>query len=282
MRYPEKHRSSALYQQVHSHLGETIVFQRPRDVEIKEAQFEMKLAVLSDFDGTVTLNDTFQNVLEKFGQGDRRAVDDQYVKGEITLEECLRRQGGMVRASKPQVLDELDQVTKFRHGFDNLAEYCRTNQHPLVLVSAGLDFVIKHFLARQNLVNMVQVSAAVAKCAPTGIKFRFLKLKDNRSMNFKDVVRSYRTRAADTVAYIGDGRWDLQGPQKRGLEVRDKELEALRALQRAGDSSKNCLRLQRDGRISQEGNARARQLAGRERVGMCPLSAVVSFQPELL
>jgi len=28
----------------------------------------MKLAVLSDFDGTVTLNDTFQNVLEKFGQ----------------------------------------------------------------------------------------------------------------------------------------------------------------------------------------------------------------------
>ena len=68
MRYPEKHRSSALYQQVHSHLGETIVFQRPRDVEIKEAQFEMKLAVLSDFDGTVTLNDTFQNVLEKFGQ----------------------------------------------------------------------------------------------------------------------------------------------------------------------------------------------------------------------
>jgi len=44
--------------------GETIVFQRPQDVEIKEAPFEMKLAILSDFDGTVTLNDTFENVLE--------------------------------------------------------------------------------------------------------------------------------------------------------------------------------------------------------------------------
>ena len=53
----------------------------------------MKLAILSDFDVTVTLNDTFENVLEKFAQGDWRAVDDQYVKGEITLEECLRRQG---------------------------------------------------------------------------------------------------------------------------------------------------------------------------------------------
>ncbi len=177
----------------------------------------MKLAVLSDFDGTVTLNDTFQNVVEKFGQGNWRAVDDQYVKGEITLEECLRRQGGMVRASKSQLLDELDQVTRFRPGFDNLAEYCRTNHYPLVLVSAGLDFVIKYFLTRENLMDKVEVFAAVAKCTPMGIKFDFLKLKDKRSMNFKDdTVRYYKTRA-ETVAYIGDGRWDLQALRNSDL-----------------------------------------------------------------
>jgi 2-hydroxy-3-keto-5-methylthiopentenyl-1-phosphate phosphatase len=178
----------------------------------------MRLAVLSDFDGTVTLNDTFQNVLEKFGQDDWGAVDDQYVRGEITLEECLRIQGGMVRASKPQVLDELDQVTEFRPGFDNLAEYCKTNHYPFVLVSAGLDFVIKHFLTRENLVDKVELFAAVATCTPRGIKFDFLKLKDNRSISFKDdVVRYYKTRA-DTVAYIGDGRWDL--PALRNADLR--------------------------------------------------------------
>ena len=85
----------------------------------------MRLAVLSDFDGTITLNDTFENVAEKFAEGDWRAVDDQYVKGEMTLEECLRREGAMVRASKSQILHELDRVTKFRPGFDNLAEYCK-------------------------------------------------------------------------------------------------------------------------------------------------------------
>jgi 2-hydroxy-3-keto-5-methylthiopentenyl-1-phosphate phosphatase len=178
----------------------------------------MRLAVLSDFDGTVTLNDTFQNVLEKFGQGDWGAVDDQYVRGEITLEECLRIQGGMVRASKPEVLDELDQVTEFRPGFDNLAEYCKTNHYPFVLVSAGLDFVIKHFLTRENLVDKVELFSAVATCTPRGIKFDFLKLKDNRSISFKDdVVRYYKTRA-DTVAYIGDGRWDL--PALRNADLR--------------------------------------------------------------
>jgi HAD superfamily phosphoserine phosphatase-like hydrolase len=179
--------------------------------------FEMRLAVLSDFDGTVTLNDTFQNVVEKFGQGNWRAVDEQYVRGEITLEECLRIQGGMVRASKPQVLDELDQVTEFRPGFDNLAEYCKTNHYPLVVVSAGLDFVIKHFLTRENLVDKVELFAAVAKCTPRGIKFDFLKLKNKRSISFKDdTVRYYKTRA-DTVAYIGDGRWDLQALRNADL-----------------------------------------------------------------
>ena len=177
----------------------------------------MKLAVLSDFDGTVTLNDTFENVAEKFAEGDWRAVDDQYVKGEITLEECLRRQGGMVRVSKSQILHELDRVTKFRPGFDNLAEYCKTNHYPLVVVSAGLDFVIKHFLTRQNWNDKVELFAATAKCTPKGIKFDFPKLKDKRSMNFKDdTVRYFKTRA-DTVAYVGDGRWDLHALRNADL-----------------------------------------------------------------
>jgi len=209
--------------------GETIVFQRPQDVEIEEALFEMKLAILSDFDGTVTLNDTFENVLEKFAQGDWRAVDDQYAKGEITLEECLRRQGAMVRASRSKILDELNEVTKFRPGFDSLIDYCKTNRYPLVLVSAGLDFVIKHFLERKKWRNKVELYAAAAKCTPTGIKFDFLKPKDNRSMNFKDdAVRYYKTKA-DTVAYIGDGRWDLQALRSADLRfaIKNSKLSKL-------------------------------------------------------
>ncbi len=188
----------------------------------------MKLAVLSDFDGTVTLNDTFRNVAERFAQGDWMAVDDQYVKGQITLEECLRRQGAMVKASKSQILDELDEVTRFRPGFDNLIDYCKTNHYPLVLVSAGLDFVIKHFLRRQKWRKM-ELYAAAAKCTLTGIKFDFPKLKDNRSINLKDdTVRYYKTKA-DTVAYIGDGRWDLHALRNADLRfaIRNSKLSEL-------------------------------------------------------
>jgi 2-hydroxy-3-keto-5-methylthiopentenyl-1-phosphate phosphatase len=169
----------------------------------------MKLAVLSDFDGTVTLNDTFENVAARFAQGDWRAVDELYVKGEVTLEECLRRQGAMVRVSESQILDELDKVTKFRPGFDKLIEYCKTNSYPLVLVSAGLDFVIKHFLSKMNWQGQLEVYAAKATCTTQGIMFDFPKPKNNKSLNLKDDMVRYYKQRADAVAYIGDGRWDL-------------------------------------------------------------------------
>jgi HAD superfamily phosphoserine phosphatase-like hydrolase len=190
--------------------------------------FETKLAVLSDFDGTITLNDTFRNIAEKFAQGDWRAVDDQYVKGEITLEECLRRQGAMIGVSRSQIF-ELDQVTRFRSGFDELTEYCNTRRFPLVLVSAGLDFVIKHYLARDGLKDKVELLAAAARTTPTGIKFDFLKLKDKRSRNFKDdAVRYYKTKA-DMVAYVGDGRWDLHALRAADLRfaIKNSKLSEL-------------------------------------------------------
>jgi len=169
----------------------------------------MKLAVLSDFDGTVTLNDTFENVLARFGKGDWRTVDDQYVRGEITLEECVRRQGAMVQVPRSQILSYLDGVTQFRRNFDKLIEFCTTNHFPLVIVSAGLDFVIKHFLTHEKFQDKVDLFAASAKCTPIGIKFEWPKLKSNRSMNLKDDMVRYYKQKADTVAYIGDGRWDL-------------------------------------------------------------------------
>ncbi len=195
----------------------------------REATSRMKLAVLSDFDGTVTLNDTFENVLARFGKGEWRAVDDQYVRGEITLEECVRQQGGMVQVPSSEILSYLDGVTKFRPNFDKLIEFCMTNHFPLVIVSAGLDFVIKHFLTREKFQDKVELVAASAKCTPTGIKFEWPKLRSDRSMNLKDDMVRYYKQRADTVAYIGDGRWDLHALRNadRRFVIRNSKLAEL-------------------------------------------------------
>jgi len=206
-----------------------IVFQHQLGKNGRDGTSQMKLAVLSDCDGTVTLNDTFENVLARFGKGDWRTVDDQYVRGEITLEECVRRQGAMVRVPRSQILSYLDGVTEFRPNFDKLIEFCKTNHFPLVIVSAGLDFVIKHFLTRKKFEDKLELFAASAKCTPTGIKFKWPKPKSNRSMNLKDDMVRYYKRRADTVAYIGDGRWDLQALRSadRRFVIRNSKLAEL-------------------------------------------------------
>lgn len=189
----------------------------------------MKLAVLSDFDGTITLNDTFENILERFAEGDWRAADDQYVRGQISLEECVRRQGGMVKVSPSEMLGYLDGIAKFRPGFDVLVEFCAANHFPLAIVSAGLSFIIEHFLFREGFKDKVELFAAVANCTPNGIEFRWPKPKDNRSFDFKeDTVRYYKLRA-DSVAYIGDGRWDVHALRRadRRFVVRNSKLAEL-------------------------------------------------------
>jgi len=70
----------------------------------------MNFVVLCDFDGTITRIDTAEFVLSKFAQGNWRFFSDQFEKGEITLEDCLKKQFALVKVSKKEILNELDSI----------------------------------------------------------------------------------------------------------------------------------------------------------------------------
>jgi len=163
------------------------------------------LVVLCDFDGTITTIDTAEWVLARFAQGDWRLFDRQFGKGEITLEECLNSQFSLVKASKKQILKELKDIVLFRPNFKKLAEYCKKKHAPIIIVSAGLDFVIKHFLKLNDCLDLVEVCAAKTSFNANGIRFDFPTLSDRKSDNFKDdAVR--RCKSHDKkVIYVGDG-----------------------------------------------------------------------------
>lgn len=116
--------------------------------------------------------------------------DAQFVNGEITLKECLREQFSLVITSRGDILKELENVVTFRPHFDKLAEYCRTNRLPLTIVSAGLDFVIDHFLKLKGWHKLVETYIPKTKFVANSIQFTFLRLVDETSANFKqDLVR---------------------------------------------------------------------------------------------
>jgi 2-hydroxy-3-keto-5-methylthiopentenyl-1-phosphate phosphatase len=167
------------------------------------------MVVLSDFDGTMTNIDTGEYVLSHFARGDWRVYDTQLERGEITLETCLTKQFVMVKETEERLLERVEGVVSLRPGLEELLDYCGTKGFPFVVVSGGLDFIIRKVLRAERLLDRVEIVAPRARVTKRGITFQFPRSTQAGSLNFKDdLVRSYAIRGIKS-AYIGDGLSDL-------------------------------------------------------------------------
>jgi 2,3-diketo-5-methylthio-1-phosphopentane phosphatase len=169
---------------------------------------KVECVILIDFDGTIVTIDTAEYVLDKFAGKDWRIIDEQLERGEITFEESLVREFAMLKVSEKQMLDALEPATHFRPNFEKMIEYCRMHSFPLVVVSGGLDFSIRHFLGQKGWLDSVEIFAPRAECTDNGVILSFPKRFDQMSTNFKeDLVRYYRIQRKKVV-YIGNGLSD--------------------------------------------------------------------------
>ena len=174
-------------------------------------------ALLCDFDGTATYMDVGALVLDAFATGDWRSLEESYETGERPIEDVLRSQFGMVRASRSRILELVDKRVTFRKGFRPLVEYCKGNGIHFALVSYGLDLYINHLLDREGLKGKVGLHAARARLGPGGILISFPRPFIANSSNIKeDMVEHFRRRQF-RVLYAGDGVSDF--PAAKAADV---------------------------------------------------------------
>lgn len=110
----------------------------------------MQWSILCDFDGTISLEDVIDSLLENFGQPGWKQLEDQWRSGEIGSRECMQ---GQVRLLKldPATLDaHLDQV-RIDPGFAAFVKRAQALGLPLRIVSDGLDYAIHRILANHGL-----------------------------------------------------------------------------------------------------------------------------------
>ncbi|MHA2155384.1 MAG: HAD-IB family phosphatase [Candidatus Hodarchaeales archaeon] len=187
----------------------------------------MKRIVLIDFDGTIILQDSALYILERYGTQNWRKYDDQLLKGEISLEECLSNQFSSINITKDEMLSILDKEISFRPNFNNFSLYCNQFQIPLIIVSAGLDFIIEHFLSKLKLEYQIPVISGITEYNSKGFSFSFPELKHESSKNFKDDLVHYYQIQGYSVYYIGDGSGDFYAAQRADIvyTVKNSELE---------------------------------------------------------
>ncbi len=161
--------------------------------------------------------DTAEYLLDKFANKNWRIIDQQLEKGEVTFEESLEREFAMLKVPEETMLDALVPATHFRPNFDKLIEYCREQRFPLVVVSGGLEFSIRHFLEQKGWLNKVEIYAPKSACTDNGVTLSFPRRLEPASTNFKDDLVTYHRKQGERVVYIGNGLGDY--PAARAADL---------------------------------------------------------------
>jgi 2,3-diketo-5-methylthio-1-phosphopentane phosphatase len=176
--------------------------------------FDMPVAervLVSDFDGTITKHDFYQQVVDRL----LKPVDIEpwslYTSGKLSHFDALARIFSKIRASEDQMEDVLTHL-ELDVGF---AESIHNLQHAgweIVVVSNGCRWYIDRMLARLNL--QLQVYSNPGRYTPT----HGLQLSRPTDSPFyceetgidKALVVRHFLREAKQVAFAGDGRPDLR------------------------------------------------------------------------
>jgi 2-hydroxy-3-keto-5-methylthiopentenyl-1-phosphate phosphatase len=164
--------------------------------------------VVSDFDGTITVDDLTNLIWDRHVPYDWRAVLTPLSReGVLTPLEMIARGYGAVLHGPEALLDEVRAAARLRAGFDAFVAALRARRWPFEVLSHGLTFYIRPLLPADCTLTAfegrfedgrwrVELPAGVA--VPAGRDFK------------AHVVALLRERhPGHTTVYVGDGRLDF-------------------------------------------------------------------------
>ncbi|KAG0207358.1 hypothetical protein BGX28_001366 [Mortierella sp. GBA30] len=106
-----------------------------------------RIEVFSDFDGTISLEDTGCILIDSgIGYATRKAMDAQIMNHELTFLEAMGVWWGSVKLTYDEGLDLLRPVS-IDPGFLDFYRYAQSHQIPFSIVSCGLDNIIKAYMS---------------------------------------------------------------------------------------------------------------------------------------
>lgn len=105
-----------------------------------------KLVLVLDFDGTVTDKDIGDEVCDRFAPPEWKAIDDAWVRNELSLPEAQRRMWALARASREEAVAYAREVGHRRSGLGALLDEVARRGGEAWLASGGFDFYVEALL----------------------------------------------------------------------------------------------------------------------------------------
>jgi len=172
----------------------------------------MALKIFVDFDGTITRNDVGNEFFLRFGGSVCEGLVAQYHRGEITAQECFRREAAAIGAIVPAELDGFLAGQEIDPAFPRFVEFCRIRGIDLTVVSDGLDYYINAILGTHGIKgltvfsNVLELGAPDAEGrAPITLRFPNTDAECGVCASCKRNVMLTRAGDDDILVYVGEG-----------------------------------------------------------------------------
>ncbi len=187
----------------------------------------MKRAVLTDFDGTITLEDVAEKILEEFAPPEWWEIEELHRERKIGTRETMARQFALVRAKEDDLLEFVDRHARVDETFSAFAEFCQHQGILLEIVSEGLDFYIRHLLRKWEIDVPLRTNRTTFEDGRVRIAYPWADATCNLCGTCK-LLRLFELRVQGyRVAYVGDGHSDLCPAVEADLVFAKRELADL-------------------------------------------------------
>lgn len=167
-----------------------------------------RLAVFTDFDGTVTTVDSLQRLLTVFTGDAWRRIEDEVEAGRIGDRRSLQAEFDLVHASRAEATAVVDRDVAVDPAFPPFAAWLGERGVPFTVLSGGFASIIRRVLRRHGL--RLEVRANEARV--TGGRWRVIPSRRRRlcgecnHCKSASIVRA--KRAGARTVFIGNGVTD--------------------------------------------------------------------------
>jgi 2,3-diketo-5-methylthio-1-phosphopentane phosphatase len=183
------------------------------------------IAVVSDFDGTITTEDVAELLLDEFTGDAWRSIEARHA--EIGTRETLRREFDLVRATKEEILSAAERLARLDPAFPPFLAFCRERGVHVEIVSEGFDAYLDHLLRVWRLDVPFRTNAAAFHGDRIALTHPYADptctlcgtCKMGRVLQLR--AQGYR------VAYVGNGVSDICPALEADLVFAKDDLERL-------------------------------------------------------
>ncbi|RMZ92487.1 hypothetical protein DV736_g281, partial [Chaetothyriales sp. CBS 134916] len=195
-----------------------------------------KVIFFTDFDGTITLQDTNDYITDNYGFGreKRTSYNPHIISGKISFRDGFQDMINSWNMPFTQALEILKANIKLDPGFKAFMRWARANNVPVVVLSSGMAPVIKTLLSQlvgHDLIQDIEIVANDTQLVSPG---RSLEKADGWNIKYHDdsdfghdkslAIRPYAAHIAKlpaderpTLLYAGDGVSDLSAARETDL-----------------------------------------------------------------